>query len=93
MLSALDSSFVSCCSKVQFYELLLVLSFRHVTVITDALSCFATHMNAMPEDHETAHFCQVQTLLQTDDKLRRLLHNAYDKHPVCKDILDKLRDG
>ena len=31
MLSALDSSFVSCCSIVQFYELLLVLSFRHVT--------------------------------------------------------------
>ena len=31
MLSALDSSFTSCCSIVQFYELLLVLSFRHVT--------------------------------------------------------------
>ena len=50
-------------------------------------------MNVMPEDHETAYFCQVQTLPQTDDKLRRLLHNAYDKHPICKDILDKLRDG
>ena len=31
MLSALDISFVSCCYNVQFYELLLVLSFRHVT--------------------------------------------------------------
>ena len=36
MRSALDSSFVSCCSKVQFYELLLDLSFRHVTVRNDA---------------------------------------------------------
>ena len=50
-------------------------------------------MNVMPEDYETAHFCQVQTLLQTDDKLRRLLHNTYDRHPIYKDILHKLRDG
>ena len=49
-------------------------------------------MNVMPEDYETAHFCQVQTLPQTDDMLRQLLHKAYDKHPVYKDVLDKLRD-
>ena len=46
----------------------------------------------MPEDQETAHFCQVQILPQTDDTFRQLLHKAYDKHPVCKDVLDKLRN-
>ena len=30
MLPALDSSFVSCCSIVQFYEMLLVSIFRYV---------------------------------------------------------------
>ena len=25
--------------------------------------------------------------------LRQLLHKAYDKHPICKDVLDKLRNG
>ena len=50
-------------------------------------------MNVIPENYETAHFCQVRTLPQTDDKLRQLLHKAYDKHPIYKDILDKLRDG
>ena len=57
------------------------------------MSRFATHTNVIPEDQEKAYFRQVQMLPQTDDILRQLLHKAYDKHPVCKDMLDKLRDG
>ena len=79
--------------SIQGYSFKIEHQAGKTNVVADALSRFATHMNVMPEDHETAYFCQLQTLPQTDDTLKRLLHNAYAKHPICKDVLDKLRDG
>ena len=79
--------------SIQGYSFKIEHQAGKTNVIANALSRFATHINMMLEDYGTAHFCQVQTLPQTDDTLRRLLHNTSAKHPICKDVLDKLRDS
>ena len=62
-------------------------------VVADALSRFAAHINAMPDDYETAQFCQTQSAPVTNSEISRLFQEAYKRNPACSAILTQLQDG
>ena len=62
-------------------------------VVADALSRFAAHINAMPDDHETAQFFQTQSAPVKNTEISRLFQEAYKRNPACNAILKQLQDG
>ena len=62
-------------------------------VVADALSRFAAHINAMPDDYETAQFCQTQSAPVTNTEISRLFQEAYKQNPACSAILKQQQDG
>ena len=62
-------------------------------VVADALSRFAAHINAMPDDYETAQFCQTQSAPVKNTEISRLFQEAYKRNPACSAILKQLQDG
>ena len=62
-------------------------------VVADALSRFAAHINAMPDDVETAQFCQIQTVPQPNTKLFEAFQEAYKTDKRCAPLYTQLQDG
>ena len=61
-------------------------------VVADALSRFAAHINAIPDDVETAEFCQLQTTPQPNTKLFQSFHQAYAKDNNYTKVYQQLKD-
>ena len=47
----------------------------------------------MPDDYETAQFCQTQSAPVTNSEISQLFQEAYKWNPACSAILKQLQDG
>ena len=79
--------------SIQAYNFKVEHQAGKTNVVADALSRFAAHINAIPDDLETAQFCQLQTSPQPHTKLFDSFQTAYQTDTRIAPIYQQLSDG
>ena len=79
--------------SIQAYNFKVEHQAGKTNVVADALSRFAAHINAIPDDFETAEFCQLQTSPQPHTKLFDSFQDAYKTDTRFAPIYQQLSDG
>ena len=79
--------------SIQAYNFKVEHQAGKTNVVADALSRFAAHINAIPDDLATAEFCQLQTSPQPHTKLFDSFQNAYKTDTRFAPLYQQLSDG